>query len=190
MGISDYQATSSPGAQYRCSVDAPLESPLVVAMGVSGSGKSTVGEELARQLGVPFLDADSLHPLTNVDKMAAGMPLTDDDRWPWLREVGQSLADAADTGLVIACSALKRSYRDAIRDRAPSTVFLYLTGSRALLAERLSSRENHFMPPSLLDSQLATVEPLGDDEAGVVVDVADTPEGIARTAAVAIRSMR
>jgi carbohydrate kinase (thermoresistant glucokinase family) len=159
-------------------------------MGVSGSGKSTVGEALAAELGVPFLDSDSLHPLTNVDKMAAGIPLTDDDRWPWLRAVGNALARADDTGLVIACSALKRSYRNMIRSEEPSSLFVYLTGSRELLAERLSKREDHFMPPSLLDSQLATLEPLGQDEMGVVVDIADAPKAIANSAASAIRAMR
>lgn len=163
-------------------VNQPLS---IVVMGVSGSGKSTVGEALAAELGIPFLDSDSLHPITNVDKMAAGIPLSDDDRWPWLRAVGDALA-ASEDGLVVACSALKRSYRDAIRGQAPSTRFVFLTGSRELLVARLSKREDHFMPPSLLDSQLATLEPLGEDEAGVVVDIDDEPIDIARAAAAAL----
>jgi len=148
--------------------------PLVVIMGVSGSGKSTVGALLAERLGVPFADADDLHPPENVAKMSAGQPLDDRDRWPWLAAVGDALAVASGTGLVIACSALKRSYRDAIRDRAPETVFAYLHGDRELLAERLGMRVGHFMPGSLLDSQLATLEVPGDDE-GVTVSIDQDP---------------
>ncbi|MCB1281625.1 MAG: gluconokinase [Salinibacterium sp.] len=154
--------------------------PLLVVMGVSGSGKSTVGELLAADLGVPFADADDLHPEANVRKMAAGHPLDDDDRRPWLRRVGEVLADAdtADTGLVIACSALKRSYRDAILAVEPRARFVLLEGSRELLEKRLAEREGHFMPASLLDSQLATLEPLGADEPGLTVSVDQTPEQI------------
>ena len=152
--------------------------PLIVVMGVSGAGKSTIAALLAERLAIPFLDADDLHPLTNVDKMAAGVPLTDDDRWPWLARVGDALSAASATGLVIACSALRLAYRDAIRDRAPAARFVLLEGSRELLLGRLSQREGHFMPASLLDSQLATLETLTDDEAGVVVDVAAEPEMI------------
>ena len=148
--------------------------PLVVIMGVSGSGKSTVGALLAERLGVPFADADELHPPENVAKMSAGQPLDDRDRWPWLAAVGDVLAVASGTGLVIACSALKRSYRDAIRDRAPETVFAYLHGDRELLGERLGMRVGHFMPGSLLDSQLATLEVPGDDE-GVTVSIDQDP---------------
>ncbi|WP_338056617.1 gluconokinase [Salinibacterium metalliresistens] len=154
--------------------------PLIVVMGPSGSGKSTIGAALAAELGVPFMDADDLHPASNVAKMAAGQPLDDDDRWPWLRLVGEALAAASDTGLVMACSALRRRYRDAIVAEAPGTVFVELHGTRALLAERMGAREGHFMPSSLLDSQLATLESLGDDERGVRVDVSGTvPEIVA-----------
>lgn len=146
-------------------------------MGVSGSGKSTVGEALAERLELPFTDADDLHPAANVDKMSAGQPLTDDDRWPWLAVVGQTLALAAHSGLVVACSALKRSYRDAIRREAPSVLFVHLTGSRELLTQRIGRRENHFMPASLLDSQLADLEPLAEGE-GVTIDIGGKPAQI------------
>lgn len=146
-------------------------------MGVSGSGKSTVGELLAERLDVPFTDADDLHPITNVDKMSKGIPLDDDDRWPWLAVVGQTLAQATRSGLIVACSALRKSYRDAIRREAPGTSFVHLTGSRDLLASRLGKRESHFMPASLLDSQLDALEPLAPEE-GITVDIAGRPADI------------
>ncbi|GHG43273.1 gluconokinase [Sinomonas cellulolyticus] len=154
----------------------------VIAMGVSGSGKSTVGALLARELGGEFLDGDDLHPRANVEKMAAGIPLDDDDREPWLREIGARLAAAPGT-MVIGCSALKRSYRDIIRDAAPDAVFVHMHGSRELLAERMAARPGHFMPLSLLDSQLETLEELEPDERGVAFDIAERPEQIAREAA-------
>ncbi len=144
----------------------------IIVMGVSGCGKTTIGDLVARELGVPFLDGDSLHPVENVAKMAAGTPLTDEDRWPWLATVGRELANAGPGGLVLACSALRRSYRDAIREQAPDTVFLHLHGSKEVLRARTEGRSGHFMPPALLDSQLATLEPLDADEAGIVVDIA------------------
>jgi carbohydrate kinase (thermoresistant glucokinase family) len=160
----------------------PTHPPLVIVMGVSGSGKSTIGALVADDLGVPFVDGDSLHPRANVLKMAAGTPLTDDDRWPWLAAVGGALAQAgaAGEGLVVACSALKRAYRDAILAEEPATVFLHLSGSREVLASRMEGRSDHFMPVTLLDSQLATLEPLHDDEPGVAVDIAqDVPHVLA-----------
>lgn len=154
----------------------------VVVMGVSGCGKSTVGALLAERLGVPFVDGDGLHPAANVAKMSAGVPLTDEDRWPWLQAVGEAIADRPH-GAVMACSALRRVYRDVIRRTAPGTVFVHLHGSRDLLAARMAARPGHFMPPSLLDSQLATLEPLEPDEVGVALDVAPTPDVVAAAAA-------
>ena len=143
-------------------------------MGVSGSGKTTVGLALAAALGVPFCDADDLHPAANVAKMAAGIALTDDDRMPWLALVGAELA-AASAGLVIACSALKRHYREAILAAAPSTRFVFLDGSRELLEARMQRRLGHFMPGSLLDSQFATLEPLAADEPGQRIPLDEHP---------------
>jgi len=145
--------------------------PIIVVMGVSGSGKTTIGRLLAQTMAVPFGDADSLHSAANVAKMAAGHALTDADRWPWLARVGATLAAAEEIGLVMACSALKHGYRDAILAVAPRAIFVYLEGSRALLEARVDQRAGHFMPPMLLASQLATLEPLTVDEPGVRVDL-------------------
>lgn len=139
-------------------------------MGVSGSGKSTVGSALAQRLRVPFVDADSLHPPANVAKMTAGQPLNDDDRRPWLDRVGEWLADHRDGG-VASCSALKRGYRDLLRAHSPRVVFLYLSGSPGMIRARLAARPDHFMPAALLRSQFDTLEPLGADESGVTVDI-------------------
>ena len=147
----------------------------IVVMGVSGCGKSRIGAALAKRLGLRFLDGDSLHPQANIAKMAQGTPLDDDDRAPWLDVVGAALGAQAD---IVACSALKRAYRDRIRAQAPSAVFVHLAGDRAVLAHRVASRPGHFMPPVLLDSQLATLEPLAPDEAGFVVDLTQTPAQI------------
>lgn len=163
--------------------------PLVLVMGVSGSGKSTIGAALAHALGVDFVDGDALHPAANVAKMAAGEPLDDADRWPWLARVGQRLAEARGTGLVVACSALRRAYRDAILAEAPGVVFLHLSGSRELLSSRLTQRQGHFMPPSLLESQLATLEPLADDEPGVVVQNDAPVDAVVAEAVAGIRSL-
>ena len=152
-------------------------------MGVSGSGKSTVGELLAGRLGVPYADADDLHPQANVDKMAAGHPLDDEDRWPWLAKVGAALTAAEGTGMVMACSALKRSYRDAILEEEPRTRFVHLHGSRQLLESRMQHRQGHFMPSSLLESQLDILESLQPDEPGIVVEIDQTPEQIVDAAA-------
>jgi gluconokinase len=141
----------------------------VVVMGVSGSGKSTVGAALAQRLRVPFVDADALHPPANIAKMTAGEPLDDGDRYPWLEKVGEWLAGHRDGG-VVSCSALKRKYRDQLRAQCPGVEFLYLSGSPELIAARLAARSGHFMPAALLRSQLDALEPLGPDEAGVTAD--------------------
>lgn len=144
-------------------------------MGVTGSGKSTVGELLAASLGVRYKDADDLHPTANVQKMATGHPLNDDDRWPWLERVGEALSHAGSDGLVMACSALKRAYRDVILAAAPRTKFVFLDGSPHVLEQRLEGRRGHFMPADLLDSQLATLEPLASDEPGITVSFEPSP---------------
>ena len=136
----------------------------LVIMGVSGCGKSSVGAALGARLGIPYRDGDDLHPAVNVAKMRAGTPLTDDDRWPWLDAVATALRD--DAPLIIGCSALRRAYRDRIRGGAGGAVgFVYLAGSRDLIAARMAKRKGHYMPLALLDSQFATLEPPGKDEA-------------------------
>jgi len=152
--------------------------PLVVVMGVSGSGKSTVGAALGQRLSVPFADADDFHPAANIAKMAAGHALDDDDRRPWLEAIGEWLAEHDAAGGVISCSALKHAYRDRLRRHAPRAWFVHLSGSREVIARRQAARPGHFMPSSLLDSQFATLEDLGPDEAGVVVDVDQSVDAI------------
>jgi carbohydrate kinase (thermoresistant glucokinase family) len=140
-----------------------------VVMGVSGCGKSSVGIALAGALGVRFVEGDQYHSAANVAKMAAGIPLTDDDRAEWLLSLQAEIrcAVAAGVGIVVSCSALKRRYRDLLRAGDPALRFAHLDGSRALIAERMAARQGHYMPLSLLDSQLATLEPLEGDEAGL-----------------------
>jgi gluconokinase len=154
-------------------------------MGVSGAGKSLIGSALAAELGWSFVDADDLHPAVNVSKMASGIPLTDDDRWPWLDIVAQTLS-ASERGIVVACSALRRAYRDRIRAAAPDAFFIELDGSPELLAARIGARTAHFMPASLLASQLGTLESLAADEAGAVVSVDGTPAEVLAAAVAAV----
>jgi gluconokinase len=168
----------------------PPARPLVAVMGVSGSGKTTVGTMLAGRLDVPFAEADDFHPPANVAKMASGVPLTDADRMPWLEAIGHWLdAHGAEGGLV-TCSALRRSYRDLLRRHAPGLCFLHLDGPADLLARRIARRKGHFMPVSLLHSQLATLEELQGDERGAVVDIDGDPEQVVRRAADAVRVCR
>ena len=154
-----------------------MGSPIVV-MGVSGSGKSTVGAALAQRLRVPFADADDFHPQANIDKMTAGQPLDDDDRYPWLEAIGEWLAVHCADGGVMSCSALKRKYRDQLTGHAPRARFVHLHGPREVIARRQASRPGHFMPPALLDSQFATLEPLEADEDGLVIDVDQSVDAI------------
>lgn len=142
-------------------------------MGVAGVGKSSVGAALAARLSVRFVDGDDLHPVENIAKMKRGIPLTDDDRWPWLRAVGDELASAARQrdSVLIACSALRRRYRDVIVSRAPETVFVCLTAPADVVAQRMAARTGHFMPAALLDSQFAELELPNADERASLVDV-------------------
>jgi gluconokinase len=145
----------------------------ILVMGVTGSGKSTVAVELAQRLGWAFLDADWLHSPENIAKMSSGIALSDEDRWPWLTDVGQRLHDEVSTGrgVVVACSALKRSYRDLLRDYVQDLFVVFLDGTASVLQARIDARSGSFMAPSLLGSQLATLEPLFDDEAGMRVPI-------------------
>jgi gluconokinase len=149
-------------------------------MGVSGCGKSTVGRALAEALGLHFVEGDELHSPRNVELMAAGTPLTDADRHGWLQEVAGQLgnATAQTRGVVVSCSALKRRYRDQLRAAAPDLRFVFLNGSPDLLFERMRARADHYMPPSLLQSQLDTLEPPGADEAPITIDISQAPADI------------
>jgi gluconokinase len=156
----------------------PGQPPLLTVMGVSGSGKTTVGAALAQRLRVPFEDADDLHPAANVAKMSAGIPLDDLDRKPWLQTVGRWLADHTATGGVMSCSALRRSYRDVLREAAPGQLFVHLAGTEDVVARRVAGRPAHFMPATLVASQYATLEPLGDDENGLTLDLDQSIDAI------------
>lgn len=164
--------------------------PRVVVMGVSGCGKSTVGRALADRLGVNFVEGDALHSDRNVAKMAAGIALTDADRHGWLQAVAEQLnnATAEAVGVVASCSALKRQYRDLLRSGAPDLRFVFLHGSRALLAERMAARSGHYMPPSLLQSQLDTLEPPGPEEHPITLDIAEPPERLVEAAVHALNA--
>ncbi len=152
----------------------------IIVLGVSASGKTTVGRELAEHIGYEFCDADDLHSAENIAKMASGHPLTDEDRIPWLNAVGQHIAEAERLhhGVVVACSALKKSYRDILRHYDPSSFFIHLDGSFEVISSRIAARTHHFMPPSLLSSQFATLEALDEDEVGITIDIDDDPQDI------------
>ncbi len=159
---------------------------LIVVMGVTGCGKSTVGVALAERLDGPFGDADDFHSPENVARMAAGTPLTDADRVPWLHAIGAWLASQPD-GAVASCSALKRSYRDILRESAPGVSFVHLHGDRETVRRRVSGRAGHFMPSSLVDSQFAALEPLDPAERGVVLDLDAPVEDLVEAAVRALR---
>lgn len=162
--------------------------PVVVVMGVSGCGKSTVGALLAETLRVEYAEGDDFHPASNIEKMVAGMPLTDADRAPWLDIVAIWLGQRRERGGVVSCSALKRGYRDRLRAAAPETFFVHLSASRAELARRMQTRRGHFMPAALLDSQLAALQPLATDEFGVTVDATEDPAELVGAAIAALES--
>ncbi|MGV3550522.1 gluconokinase [Rhizobium sp.] len=152
---------------------------IYVVMGVSGSGKSMIGAGIAHALSMPFVEGDALHPASNVAKMAQGTPLTDDDRFPWLDRIGAEIAGAGAEGLVVSCSSLKKVYRDRLRSFAEGRVnFVFLKGSEAVLAERMSARRGHFMPASLLKSQLATLEDPTGEPGVITIDVSPPPERV------------
>jgi gluconokinase len=152
---------------------------ILIAMGVSGCGKTTIGEMLAKKLNCDFADADSFHSQANKDKMHKGIPLNDEDRWPWLNAIRASIEEKLADGQshVYACSALKRVYRDILRDGDKEVTFVYLKGTPELLRERIKTRTGHFFDPALLQSQLDTLEPPGADEA-IEADIALSPEAI------------
>ena len=161
----------------------------IMVMGVSATGKTSVGELLAEELGCEFVEGDSLHPRRNIEKMEAGTPLTDEDRWPWLQAIADLVAvrDHEGTSTVVTCSALKRKYRDILRDAAP-TFFVHLDAPFRVLEARMQQRTKHFMPTSLLRSQFDTLEPLDEDESGAVVDVSPPIDEVVEEAVNAVRT--
>ncbi|AJC78015.1 gluconokinase 1 [Rhizobium etli bv. phaseoli str. IE4803] len=168
------------------------EAHAIIVMGVSGCGKSSVGEKLAAALHLAFIEGDALHPAANVEKMSKGIPLNDEDRMPWLDRIGEDIRASLEKseGIIVSCSALKRIYRDRLRAAAGGNLFfVYLEGSKALLTKRMGERKGHFMPVSLLESQLATLEVPTGEQGVVAVDIDDTIDGIAATALRAIASL-
>jgi gluconokinase len=161
----------------------------IVIMGVCGTGKTTIGEGIARHLDCPFLEGDGFHPKENVEKMRAGIPLDDDDRWPWLEKLGRAIGDGAsqDQNIVAACSALKRAYRDRLRLFAGMDIlFIMLDGDPAQIEKRMAARTDHYMPPTLLQSQLAILERPDEDETSISIDIDDTPDHLIGNAIVAM----
>ncbi len=159
---------------------------IALVMGVSGCGKTTVAAGVAQRLGWKLLEGDAFHPPSNVAKMASGTPLTDEDRWPWLRAIAS--AAAGEASAVIACSALKRAYRDVLKAGRDDVVIVYLKGSRELIGARLAARKGHFMPPGLLDSQFATLEEPGAEENPLIVPINDLPETLIETVIAGLRA--
>ena len=157
---------------------------IIVVMGVCGSGKTTVGRELARAMGADFIEGDDLHPASNRAKMSSGQPLTDADRWPWLDAIAAEARQLAgrDRDVVVSCSALRRTYRDRLRTAGAGVHFIHLTGTHELLADRMAGRTGHFMPPGLLASQLASLEHPEPDESAAVLDIAAEPATLVQLA--------
>ncbi|MEA2741655.1 MAG: gluconokinase [Acetobacteraceae bacterium] len=157
---------------------------IVVVMGVSGSGKTTIAAGLARKEGWLLLEGDQFHPPANIAKMQAGTPLTDADRWPWLQAIAAREDELRANGqsAVVACSALKRAYRNILIGDRPDALLVYMRGSKALIAERMKARKDHFMPPALLDSQFDTLEEPGPDEHPIVVDIGGSVESVTQEA--------
>ncbi len=165
-----------------------MPSTCLVVMGVSGAGKSTVAQLLAHHLEWPWAEGDEFHPETNIDKMTAGLSLTDHDRMPWLRSLRDWIMRhaAEQTSTIVTCSALKRTYRDVLRPSPASVRFVHLAGSADTVGQRLADRSGHFMPSSLLHSQFGDLEPLQPDEDGITVDTANSPKDLVRQALAAI----
>ncbi|EJJ28266.1 gluconokinase [Rhizobium sp. CF142] len=164
----------------------------IIVMGVSGSGKSSIGEKIAAGLGLSFVEGDALHPAANVEKMSRGIPLSDEDRVPWLDRIGKEMKASLTKGegIIVSCSALKRSYRDRLRAATGGNLyFVYLEGSKELLTERMGHRKGHFMPTSLLESQLQTLEVPTGEEGVVTVDIDDTIDDIAAKALKALAAL-
>jgi len=161
----------------------PARPPMIVVMGVSGSGKSTVAGLLAEKLSCPMLEGDSLHSAENIRRMASGIALDDADRGPWLRAIAQRIASASREGrsLVVSCSALKRRYRDILREGDPRLILVYLAGDPRLIGQRMSRRHDHFMPPALLDSQFKALETPDPDEHAIRCDIAENPQDIVQS---------
>ncbi len=172
--------------------DAQVGTTSIVVMGVSGSGKSTVAAGLVERLGWEFAEGDEFHPAANVEKMRNGIPLDDDDRLPWLRRLADWIGEHERAGrsLVVTCSALKRSYRDLLRDGHPSVWVAHVTVDAELLRERVEKRTGHYMPSSLLESQLATLQPLEDDEPGAAISGAGAPDDVVAGLLTALRAER
>jgi carbohydrate kinase (thermoresistant glucokinase family) len=160
----------------------------IIVMGVSGSGKSTIGALLAEALGWPFIDADGFHPAANVAKMAAGQPLTDEDRWPWLDAIAAHIGASrtAEQPVVVACSALRRAYRERLRAGHGDLIFLHLSGAPEVIATRQAARQGHFMPPSLMASQFATLEDTGNEPDALSVSVTAAPQAVVDAAMAAL----
>lgn len=162
---------------------------IICVMGVAGCGKSTVGAALAKALGAAFIEADAHHPQANIDKMTSGVPLTDDDRWPWLDALGA--AAPHDRAAVFACSALRRVYRERLAAAAGEPVFfIHLKGAKSVIAERMKSRSGHFMPPALMTSQFATLEPLEVGEPGLTLNIRSSPKALIEQAVKAVKDAR